>query len=298
MIWPNLFVVGVAKAGTTTLHSILDQHPSIKMSTIKEPHFFTRNIQFQEDQRELERLRDKDEYLALFTSEDAGILCRGESSPSYFWEEGVADRIQEVSPEAKIIVLLRDPVMRAFSHYKMDYQAERERNWSFLRALQEDQRRTVKGWGKSRLYLELGYYAEPIKRFRRLFGQNNVLILLYEEFFATPNDQVARIWEFLDLPLLDIESTPTLNKGTSGNALNKLLKRIPLKSLFPSSWKHEIQAFASSLHRSQPDRLAVDFLLEHYSEDLQELSKMGLPLYEQYALERYSFKIDSLDNGS
>jgi hypothetical protein len=122
---PTFFIIGAAKAGTTSLHFYLDQHPEIQMSAVKEPHFFAgpeNGLPFPP-----ERIDDAGEYDRLF---DASFPVRGEASPSYSnapLRSGVPGRIKERVPDAKFIYLVRDPIERTLSHYRHAYASGRER---------------------------------------------------------------------------------------------------------------------------------------------------------------------------
>ena len=109
--WPNLFVVGAARAGTTSLWRYLDRHPEIWMAQVKEPNFFS------QVRRPLNPdVHDEASYLRLFAP-GGGCKVRGEASVSYFWAEDVPARIKRVNPEARILISLRDPVERTYSGY-------------------------------------------------------------------------------------------------------------------------------------------------------------------------------------
>ena len=117
-ILPNFFIVGAPRAGTTSLYRYLRRHPQVFMPAVKEPHFFA-NINPDPDQRHLFPAMDEGQYVRLFR----GALhyrAIGEASPSYLVTKGAAERIKARVPNAKIIMLLRDPTERAFSHYLMD----------------------------------------------------------------------------------------------------------------------------------------------------------------------------------
>lgn len=179
---PNFFIVGAAKSGTTSMYRYLEQHPDVYMPSFKEPHWFARV----EPSSGLivHSVTSEAEYLRLFEGWK-GERAIGEASPSYLWDDAAPGRIQEEVPDAKIIVLLRDPVSRAFSHYLMDVREGMEER-PFLRALQEDYASHEKGWGISHLYVELGMYCEQISRYLDCFGRENVLVLFFEEVFADP----------------------------------------------------------------------------------------------------------------
>src|ERR1051325_186535 len=112
-ILPNFFIVGAARSGTTSLYEYLSQAHSIYMSPIKEPHFFAPNARSSQYSRVI---RDWYEYLKLFDHVKNEIAI-GEASPSYLWDHESPTFIQRTIPQARIIILLRDPIKRAFSHY-------------------------------------------------------------------------------------------------------------------------------------------------------------------------------------
>lgn len=201
-IWPNFFIVGAAKAGTTSLYSYLRQHPEIFMpEDVKEPHYFAQ-VRPSRAQRYASPvfISDREAYLRLFR---AGKNHRaiGEASPSYLWCEAAPARIHAAAPEARIIITLRDPIERAYSHYLMDYR-EGAQHLPFFEALREDWLSAEKGWAVSNLYVELGFYARQIERYLRLFGEDRVHILFHDDLrrLAQGNRQVlADILRFLDV---------------------------------------------------------------------------------------------------
>ena len=114
--WPNLFIVGAPKAGTSSLYEYLKKIPGIYMSPIKEPHYF--DIQTIPTNHKLNPIRDKKKYLSLFKKvKDEKIV--GEASPGYLSDPQAPKLIHQVSPNARIIISLRNPVQRAFSEYLM-----------------------------------------------------------------------------------------------------------------------------------------------------------------------------------
>src|SRR6266849_533449 len=147
-IWPNFFLVGAAKAGTTSAYAYLSQHPQVFFPRIKEPHFFTRVRPSGEQRFFVEAITDRTAYLRLFRGA-RGFGVVGDASPSYLWHPHVAHRIRARVPDAKIAIILRDPVERAHSHYLMDYR-EGVQDLSFYEALVRDMNRREKGWASRR----------------------------------------------------------------------------------------------------------------------------------------------------
>src|SRR3954471_20731855 len=117
MALPTFFIIGAPKAGTTSLHHYLDQHPEIQMSAVKEPQFFSGppdGIPYR-----MGRIEDLSRYEELF---DKAVRVRGEATAEYAVSPrraGVPERIGEMVPEAKFVYLVRNPVARTLSNYKM-----------------------------------------------------------------------------------------------------------------------------------------------------------------------------------
>ncbi|GAB3855745.1 sulfotransferase [Nocardioides maradonensis] len=195
---PNLFIVGAAKAGTTALHSLLTKHPDVCMSAVKEPHYFA-DVRPDPNMRHLvRRTTSLDDYLKLFSRPTATFV--GEASPSYLFDATSAQRISAANPAAKIVVMLRDPIERAFSHYLMDVREGRQPR-SFEDALAFDRTFRDRRWGTAcHLYEDLGHYADQIARYLDVFDKNQILVLESRQF-ATDRESVAdALGTFLGLP--------------------------------------------------------------------------------------------------
>lgn len=193
--WPNFFIVGAAKAGTTSLYTYLRQHPQIYMSPVKEPHFFSKPHIPPEHLYLYQFVSDEDEYLRLFA--DAGKhISIGEASTSYLWDAECPRQIHERIPSAKIIVSLRDPIDRAYSHYLMTVR-DGIQSLPFYEALLENLAGTRTSF--SCLYIELGLYYEQIKRYLDTFGPEQVLVLMFEDLKQDPREGLEQVADFLNL---------------------------------------------------------------------------------------------------
>lgn len=194
---PNFFIVGAAKAGTTSLHAYLSKHPDVFMSALKEPHYFASFELKPEFDNFLPVIRDLRSYQELFRgSEDSRAV--GESSPSYLCDPDAATLIKSAIPDAKIIISLRNPVQRAFSHYLMEYHAGRE-SLPFEEAVQADLSRSEKGWGRSFQYVELGLYADQVERYLSTFGRSRVSVILFEDLIRKTPTVMSDIATFLGI---------------------------------------------------------------------------------------------------
>ena len=166
------------------------------MSPMKEPHFFSRIEPAARWEAFFPHVSEEEEYLALFEgARDQPVA--GEASTSYLWDPHAAERIARAVPEAKILIMLRDPVDRAYSHYRNDVREGMERR-SFLDALAAEQRDGPGGWGVSSLYLDCGRYAEQITRYVDRFG-DRVKVLFFEDFVTDELGTTAEVHSFLGI---------------------------------------------------------------------------------------------------
>jgi len=188
-IWPNFFIVGAPRAGTTSLYEYLRRVPGIYMSPVKEPHYFAPDIMerylgrprlpFARDSK----VRSQAKYLNLFKNVKDEIAV-GEASASYLSDPEAPGRIKEVVPEARIIMILRDPVERVYSHYLLDA----GNGW---------QRAPFEEAARMDIYLEPSLYAKQVQRDLDVFGPDHVKILIFEEFIQNPRKTVSEVLKFL-----------------------------------------------------------------------------------------------------
>jgi hypothetical protein len=171
--FPNLFIIGAMKSGTSSLHADLGSHPQIFMSTPKEPMFFSSGADWRA------RLEG---YLELFAAAGA-VHYAGESSTEYSKAPrfpGVPERLHAFNPEARILYLMRDPIERAISHY-----------WHMVRHHGE-RRRLPDALRREPEYADLSRYAMQLEPYVRLFGMGNVYALTFEEMVREPRSEWTR----------------------------------------------------------------------------------------------------------
>jgi hypothetical protein len=224
-IWPNFFLVGAAKAGTTSIYAYLSQHPEIFFPAFKEPHFFTQVRPAPEQRFLINAVTKRSAYLRLY-ARAASHSVIGDASPSYLWHPVVPRRIRAQVPQAKVAVILRDPVERAYSHYLMDYR-EGSQSKPFYEALLEDMNRPKKGWGVSYLYYELGLYAEQVQRYLKIFMPERVKVLMFDDLRRDAKAVLREIAGFLGLdpePLAHVNTSQRYNSYAAPR--NQYLRRL------------------------------------------------------------------------
>lgn len=187
----NFVVAGAQKAGTSALRHYLLQHPQIGLSRPPETHFFSR-LYKQEPAGNLYQ-----GYHDLFDDVALAARMTGDVTPIYIWMNGCLERIQAYNPAMKIIIILRDPVARAYSQWAMEYERGTEK-LVFSRALLEEIRETPLGrQDPVRSYLSRGFYSKQIRRLFGLFPRDQCLILCHEDLRHAHADTLHRVHEFL-----------------------------------------------------------------------------------------------------
>ncbi|OEU63625.1 MAG: hypothetical protein BBJ57_13325 [Desulfobacterales bacterium PC51MH44] len=194
---PNFFIVGTAKAGTTSLYHYLEDHPEVYMCPIKEPNFFSYEEICRQSLYYKERgVGDRLEYENLFTGA-RNKKAIGEASVSYLFYPATATKIRKTCPKAKIIILVRDPIDRAFFHYLMDTRL------GYIDLSFED---IVFKKGSHHLlelywqqYIGLSFYYDQVKRYLDIFGEEQVKVLLNEDLRENAFRVVLSVYEFLGI---------------------------------------------------------------------------------------------------
>ena len=196
---PNFFVVGAARAGTTSINRYLSEHPEIFIPKAKEMHFFAAEHfpctgPGDEGMNRLV-IRDEAVYTNLFAGV-AGEKAIGETSPFYLCLPGTAERIAQAVPDAKIIMILREPVDRTYSAY-MHLVREGRETLSIENGLEREAERKQQGFEPMWWYKELSLYYSQVKRYLEMFGEKQVKVLLYEELFSDLGQGLREIFAFL-----------------------------------------------------------------------------------------------------
>ncbi|GAA1964587.1 hypothetical protein GCM10009817_00420 [Terrabacter lapilli] len=198
---PGYLVVGTKRGGSTSLAEWITLHPQVGESRSgKGTHYFDVNFG-----------RGFRWYAAQFPKVDEGHAIVGESSPYYMFHPLSPQRIRAALPDVKIVMCLRDPVARAWSHHAYEV-ARGHEDEPFERALDLEESRLAgeearivadpdypaDHW-RYHAYLRRGHYAEQLQTFHDLFGQDQVLVVQSEALFADPHGQMDRVFAFLGL---------------------------------------------------------------------------------------------------
>lgn len=216
MALPDFLVAGVPKAGTTAVHAALSRHPGLYVSRVKEPKFFLTDgsppdkggpgdaLTYRE------HVWQRDRYEALFDDAPAGVP-RGEATPLYLYDRAAMQRIRDLIPAARLIVIIRDPVERAHSNWAHLWSAGLEPVGDFQRACAEEERRIAAGWASFWHYTRLGMYGEQLRHAFGLFPREQVLVLRYRLLVDDPTVALNRICAFLGVETGVISEIPREN---------------------------------------------------------------------------------------
>ncbi len=264
--WPNFFVVGAHKAGTTSLYFHLKRHPEVFLPSVKEPRYFTPEV------RESLSL---EQYRALYAGA-AGYTAIGDITPFYLPKEGAAERIRKVCPGAKIVIMLRDPVERAYSHFLYEHRnADTE---SFRKALLEYEARPDRRGEPSQEFIEHGSYYGQVRRYLETFGSDSVLILLFENLARDPNQLLGEIARHIGVDPeffvgRDFSEAHNVYFAPKSNAVS-WAQSLKLTKHLPASLKLALRPFLFNMQKPPLDDESRRRLQELYDPDLTRLEEL------------------------
>jgi len=202
---PNFFIIGAPKCGTTSLYEHLGRHPRVCMASNKEPYFFCSDLPGYRERSS--RVTTERDYLALFSHATDRQTHLGEASVYYLFSEVAVDGILDRYPEAKFIVLLRNPVEMVPSfHAELLLNGEEvehcfERAWDLQGPRRHDPRRVPSGCRDAKVlqYRDVALFGEQVRRLLATVPRNQVEIMLLEDLRCRPRDMYRRILAFLGL---------------------------------------------------------------------------------------------------
>src|SRR5438552_5695539 len=215
-LMPDFIIIGCMRGGTTSLYSYLTEHPNIGTAYMKEVHFF--DVYFS---------KGLPWYRAQFPSSiqkyyaervQRQSFITGEASPYYLFHPHAPKRIAKILPQVKLVVLLRNPIDRAYSHYYHGLARGHEKLSTFEEAIDCEQERIGKETEellrnehyvsyKHRhfSYLSRGIYVDQLKVWMDLFPRDQFLILNSEDFYAEPAAGLKQVLEFVKVPTMGLK---------------------------------------------------------------------------------------------
>jgi len=260
---PDFFIVGAPRCGTTALFGYLEQHPDIRLASLKEPHFFGSDTLYA-------RRPTLDEYLNLFPA-TASEKRIGEASTSYLLSKNAATEIRAFCPTARIIAMIRDPVETMYSVHSMLLYYCNEDIIDFAEALgAEDDRLKGRRIPANAHIIDYLFYrrsvrfSDQIQRYFDAFGRERVKVVVFDDFRASTQTVYREVLEFLGV---DIEFKPSFQVVNHNRAARSLwLQRLVLdrrtmnlrRKIRPRSLDHFVFGNLRRVNTSSKPRAPMD----------------------------------------
>lgn len=220
---PNLFIIGHPRCGTTSLYLMLKQHPEIFMPKEKEPHYFCGDVK--------QKIKSEKEYLLLFSKAKKHKII-GEATPNYLRSKIAAKEIKKFSPDAKIIIILREPIDFIRALYQMDAASGNEKLSEINKGIFQKK------------YLQKTEYYKQVKRYLDNFSKKNIKIIIYCDYKNNNNKTLRGIFRFLGVDENFVPERESINPSrfNGWGKLNIFLKspvstkiRKAIRNSFPKS---------------------------------------------------------------
>ena len=299
---PNFFLVGAMKAGTTAIYDSLQSHPDVFCSPIKEPNFFSDDIvpdvfsgEFKPshsfnaeayiagpmtDYVHIAYVRDAQLYAQLFRGAvDERVI--GDFSTSYLYSRSAAGNIRDARPNARVLIVLRNPVERAISQYLMDMRIGIV-NKPLGQLVAGELNAQRRGWCITNEYVGLGLYAQQVKRYLMTFPRQRVKIVLHDDLRRDFQGTIEDICRFLEIDptrprVEEVRRNPA--RASRFPELNAWLYRFGLKRVVSECLPRRLIGLGKRYYYSETIRATVSdderaWLRSLFADDIQELSKL------------------------
>ena len=238
---PDFVIIGAQRSGTTSLYSFVIQHPSIAPASSKELHYFSVRYKFGE---QWYRSNFPTNWTRRrFYKKTNQKLLSGEASPTYLFYPMVSNRMKEMLPDVKLIVILRNPVDRAYAHFNARRNSE---TLSFEKAIELEEERCagererliqdpdfVPIHYRNHSYLARGVYADQLEDWFKHYSKKQFLILATEDFRKNSQQTLDRVFDFLEVPPFQVETLRDLNVGNYKERMNEDTRKLLIKYFKP-----------------------------------------------------------------
>ena len=288
---PNFIIAGFPKCGTTSLYHYLNEHPEIYMPQKKELHFFTHKIisKLRSGPKDgvvkETQINSSEKYLDYFNSVTKELAI-GDASPSYINYPSEFSQIKKYLNDPKVIIIIRDPINRAYSNY-LHLKREYRETLTFKDAINSEEDRIKNKYSDFWYYKFNSTYYDKIVEAKRVFSK--VLVLTAEELNNDPSATLNKVYKFLA-----VDDSFSFEKiSTRFNVGGIYKKNLFTKFLFqPSRFKNTLKKFIkptafvkiifmrlSSIFRSEPEQIeeeVIEQLKGHFKNDVENLKNLNI----------------------
>jgi len=286
-------MVGAAKCGTTSLYYYLSQHPDVFDCPVKEPHHFTANYELKflisgiiKNTKPFLAYKDLSNYLALYKNADNYKIVV-DASVAYIQFDKIANAIQNFNNKAKIIILLRNPIERAFSAYS--HNKREGGTLSFQEDLEIEDQESVLGIFRWTHYKKNGLYYENVKHYLDTFGQEKVLILFNEDLESNPQKVLSTVCDFLKIDASFVPKMDFTKQNTAHLPKNPKISHLVnnysqgsmlwsgLKKIFPIQFLRRLKIIINPsipFQEKLSDEKTIQQLKAYYIEDITKLETL------------------------
>ncbi len=290
---PNFIIAGFPKCGTTSLYHYLSEHPEVYMPSQKELHFFSNNILSKLKNGPRDKVVKKtqistsEKYLNFYKNvKDQSAI--GDASPSYINYPEALLKIKNYLNDPKLIIVLRDPINRAYSNYQHLKREQRE-SLSFIEALKNEEERKRLKYSDFWYYKFNSTYSYKIEQAQKIFS--HVLILTLEELSAKPEETMKKVYKYLDVETNFRMKNPSNRFNIGGayksNYFTKLIfqpstfKNKIKKIIRPNSGTKILLMKLSNLFKSDSEKIddeSVRYLKDFFRDDVNKLKSMKIDI--------------------
>jgi Sulfotransferase family len=290
MATPNFLIIGAARSGTTALSHFLSQHPEVFFCSPKEPHFLAlanQKLDFKgpgdDDMMNNRAIVAPDKYFQLFEkSGSAKAIGEGSVSSLYYPQTAIAN-IRQYVPQAKMIVVLRNPIDRAYSSFMYMTARGYEPLTDFGKALDEEDSRVTQGWHHIWHYTRMGFYHDQLKAFFDAFGRDRVRVYLFDRMHADKAKTLKDIYGYLGIDQsFEAKTDSEINRSgkPKSDVVQSIMKAIGsvswlregIKSIVPLAIRDKIRA-ANLRDQKMPSEFR-ERLTKIYSNEIDQVSSL------------------------
>jgi hypothetical protein len=300
---PDFFIIGHHKSGTTALYEMLRRHPQLYLPDLKEPKWFAGDLRPLLNPSPASAVHQTyEQYLALFAAARPDQRI-GDASPSYLRSEVAAGAIAAVRPDARCIAILREPASFVRSLHLQMVQEHVEEETDLRRAVEQEE--LVKAGRHVRRYSDHVRYADQLRRFHDVFGREQVLVLIYDDFRRDNEQTLRTVLRFLDVDedvaIDPVEANPSVTVRSvradralsslygSGSPVGRVVKG-GLRALVPARARRALMRTARQRvvygRPVAPDEQLMSDLRERYRDEVVAISEyLGRDLVAEWGYE-------------